>query len=314
LELPVIQVDEEVPVVDIKTTVKWFKLGEVVTALALARKGFDPVKKNADNPFYKDAKGKARKYADLSEMIGATADTLAEQGLEVLQFPSIDYDNQTVGITTILAHSSSGYIMSTMVGCPAIQKTDKGVRFEAQTIGIGFTYLARYSYRAILNLGTDDDDGNGLVSSDKPEPKRFSPQHTLTGLQAGDIRSPLSEQAIKTQTTVVPADSLPAVITVVGGAGGSGVPSKPQLEGSLQITDDDLPKEMFPPSPEDVKKLSTRIKALGQEARLMQGYIEGLTQCPWRQASLGKLEGIVKDLENAKMNNKISELIKPKET
>lgn len=288
-DLPEIQLNEDVIVEpeSIKTTWRFHKLGEVVKALAAARLEFDPVKKNAENLFYKDAKtGKARKYADLSEIIGATGDQLAKHGLVVMQFPLINSD-QTVGMTTVLAHEGGGFVESTMTGCPASQKTERGVKFDPQTLGIGFTYLARYGERGILNLGTDDDDGNGLIN--KPEePKKFVPRTTLTAMRA----SPESELPPSAEPRT--AQGMP--------------PDRP-----LEITDDDLPAELLLPTPLEKTQIAAKLKSFRQDSRTLKGWIESKAGKPYNEITKKGFDSLISELENAAKQGDLAMFIKPKE-
>ena len=123
--------------------------GELFGALAKARKGFSKVLKTSSNPFFKS------KYADLSVLIDATSNSLSANGLAVLQFPAVNEQGRVV-ITTVLGHSSGQWAEGSLE--MPIQKAD------AQGVGSATTYGRRYSYGALLNVASEeDDDGNAAT-------------------------------------------------------------------------------------------------------------------------------------------------------
>lgn len=133
-------------------------IGKLVEALAKASATFKAAKKDTDNPYY------SSKYAPLENLVEATRESLAANGLAVIQMPSLN--GQTVTVNTILGHSSGEWV-SSLLHMPAdgLGKDGKP-KFNAQTIGIAITYARRYTYGPILNIaGEFDDDANGLVGS-----------------------------------------------------------------------------------------------------------------------------------------------------
>ena len=137
-------------------------IGDLVAALALAQAEFLPLWKESENPFYKS------KYADLAAIIKATLPALNKHGLAVIQLNSTDFINKAGVVTTILAHKS-GQRLTSLVSIPT------GAKFDAQSLGIAFTYGRRYAYQAIVGVAADvDDDGNSIATGfteDKPKPK-----------------------------------------------------------------------------------------------------------------------------------------------
>lgn len=124
---------------------------ESITKLAIALAKFNSqisiIQKDANNPFFKS------NYVTLDKLIEDTRDLLQKQGLSVMQIP-LSKDSGEIGIQTILLHESGEYIESE----PLYMRPIKN---EPQTAGSLITYLRRYSYQAILNLNTgEDDDGN----------------------------------------------------------------------------------------------------------------------------------------------------------
>jgi hypothetical protein len=128
---------------------------ELFTALAKARKAFKPVIKRSSNPFFKS------KYADLAEILDATVDSLSDNGLSVLQLPSMDESGHVV-ITTVIGHSS-GQWMEGSLPMP-VSKAD------AQGTGSAITYGRRYALGALLNVASElDDDAEAAVGRTKTD-------------------------------------------------------------------------------------------------------------------------------------------------
>lgn len=127
-------------------------IGQLVEALAKARKAFKPIVKGETNPFFKS------KYADLATVIDATKDGLSDNGLVVFQPPVYGRDG-AVQVVTILAHSSGEWIKS-ILDMP-VSKTD------AQGVGSAITYGRRYAYSGVLSVASEeDDDANAAVSGE----------------------------------------------------------------------------------------------------------------------------------------------------
>jgi hypothetical protein len=276
-------------------------IAKLTEAIAKARPKFGVIKKSAENPFYKDAHGKPRKYADLAEIITATAEPLAEEGLYVFQAPFIE-PGKTVGIITLLSHNSGEWLKTTISGCPADQKIkDKNgdltiSRFEAQTIGIGFTYLARYGLRAILSVGSDeDDDGNGLVSQ-HPEPKK--------PLQIAKASS-LSEPAGIPRTAMGVITVSPEAIKVEG----TTVATATADEDGCPLSDSEVPKDLQLPTQEQLRGFGTTLKALGQDSRLLKNWFEKEAGSEWKKIPYVKFQPIIDKLKLAEKEGKLTGLI-----
>ena len=138
-------------------------------ALTIAQAKMPSAKMNAVNPFLKN------KYADLGSVIDCAKETLAANGLSIAQFPT--GEGETIGVETILMHSSGEWISNT-IHLPL--GTEKG-KSEAQVAGSIISYLRRYSYASVLGIYSDEDsDGNEPV-------KRTTP--TKTEPQTTDIKS-----------------------------------------------------------------------------------------------------------------------------
>lgn len=127
------------------------------TALAKAQASFTHAEKAGDNPHFHS------RYATLETVLDATKKGRAENSLAVIQMPVNLPD--TIGVTTLLGHSSGQWIESTIAVPPG--------RFDAQGAGSVITYLRRYALMAVLGIAgqDEDDDGEAAVDHDAPAPK-----------------------------------------------------------------------------------------------------------------------------------------------
>lgn len=138
------------------------EIDKLAISLAKARAKFERVIKDASNPFFKS------KYADLSNIIEATALPLAENGLSIIQGPGKIADGR-VELTTIMLHSSGQWIR-----CESEMLVAKQ---DAQGIGSAITYGRRYAEQSILNVAGEDDDGNAASSKGKPSVTESNDQY-----------------------------------------------------------------------------------------------------------------------------------------
>jgi len=120
---------------------------KVAIALCKFNGEISSISKDAKNPFFKSD------YVTLDKLILATRELLQKNGLSVLQMP-LSKETGEIGIQTILLHESGEYIESD----PLFMKP---VKNDPQGAGSLITYLRRYSYQAILNLNTGEDDDAG---------------------------------------------------------------------------------------------------------------------------------------------------------
>ena len=122
---------------------------------------------------------KRYKYATLQSILDMISGPLAENELNIFQFPTGEHE-----LTTILSHVSGEFIASTYKMVPA--------KVTPQEIGSAITYQRRYAIVSILNLniGDDDDDAtkatypeavNGkdytITETRKPSPKPFKDEY-----------------------------------------------------------------------------------------------------------------------------------------
>lgn len=136
---------------------------ESITKLAEALAKFqsevqDPAK-NSDNPFFKS------KYVELDDLLKATRPVLSVNGLSIMQEPT-SADGQSIGIKTIILHSSGEWIEFE----PLVLKA---VKVDPQGAGSAITYGRRYALSAVLGVAWDADDdsnkGSGKVTQTTPQ-------------------------------------------------------------------------------------------------------------------------------------------------
>lgn len=125
---------------------------ESISKLAISLVKFNSevskIAKDAKNPFFKS------NYVTLDKLIEATRPILQENGLVVMQSP-LSKEDGSIGIQTLLIHESGEFIESE----PIFMKPAKAN--DPQQAGSIISYMRRYSYQAILNLNTgEDDDAN----------------------------------------------------------------------------------------------------------------------------------------------------------
>jgi hypothetical protein len=132
---------------------------ELYAALSAAQGEIQNATKSSTNPHFKS------KYADLAEVLTTIRETFPKHGLSLTQAPS--FDGSLAHVTTLVAHSGGGSVMSIASCSPA--KTD------AQGIGAATTYLRRYSASAMAGIAQEDDDGNAAAHDRKPldRPKSY---------------------------------------------------------------------------------------------------------------------------------------------
>ena len=117
------------------------------------------IAKDAKNPFFKS------NYVTLDKLIEATRPILQENGLVVMQSP-LSKEDGSIGIQTLLIHESGEFIESE----PIFMKPAKAN--DPQQAGSIISYMRRYSYQAILNLNTgEDDDANKSTSEEDKKSK-----------------------------------------------------------------------------------------------------------------------------------------------
>lgn len=145
-----------------------------------------------------DAGSYSYRYADLAACLEVIRKPLSDNGLALIQLPSINEngrDGNTVTIETILAHESGQSISCTMSMRP-----DKG---GPQAVGAVMTYLRRYSLSSMLGVAQYDDDAASATKG-PDEYDRLTPRDIDEILQKADeLFAEKADFVIEQMTTMV---------------------------------------------------------------------------------------------------------------
>jgi len=116
-------------------------------ALVKFHSQFKPIKKDAQNPFFKSD------YLTLSGILDAVRSPLASNGFAIVQTMRVS-EASTLLVTKLL-HETGEELSSEMV-MPVLQ--------DPQKMGSLITYYKRYQLQALLGISTadEDDDGNSV--------------------------------------------------------------------------------------------------------------------------------------------------------
>lgn len=136
-------------------------------ALAKAQGQIEAATKGKENTFFKNAQGKASRYADLAAVWEACREALSSNGLSVVQMP-IEAPEGKVGLRTYLLHESGQSLVEHFF-MPIKDPTN------AQAVGSAITYARRYALAAAVGVSPDDDDGNSASGNNKPLVKAKPP-------------------------------------------------------------------------------------------------------------------------------------------
>ena len=132
------------------------EIKNIAAALSKAQAEYNKIVKDSVNPFFHS------RYATLGACIDATRDALATNGIAVVQGSKVI--NGQNALETILLHTSGEWISGEYLFAP--------VKNEPQAMGAAMTYARRYALCGMLNVASEDDDGNtaqGLKTQPKPK-------------------------------------------------------------------------------------------------------------------------------------------------
>lgn len=148
-------------------------LGELFAAMAAARQEFGKLTKDKSASIKSEKGSYGYTYADLSDVIEATAAAMAKHGLVVIQEPEVvsDGGRQVVVIHGCIAHKSGGVYALRPLPLPVAGGT-------AQAIGSAISYGRRYQLTAMLNLAAADDDGDEASNGTEAKPQRQNASKT----------------------------------------------------------------------------------------------------------------------------------------
>lgn len=121
-------------------------ISDLAKALTTVQASLAPAKRDSTNPYYNST------YADLSSVWESCRETLAKNGLCVIQGNRVGESNTLIVVTTLI-HESGQWVQSEL--CLPLSKSDP------QGVGSAMTYGRRYGLAAIVGIVADaDDDGN----------------------------------------------------------------------------------------------------------------------------------------------------------
>lgn len=133
------------------------KIGEkILEKLAKVRDTVGVLKKDGVNPYLKS------KYVTLNAVKEATDDILKQNNLYISQIPFINETGNSYLETSIIDTESREMITSRI---PFVAISDM------QRLGSAITYARRYALICMLNLETEDDDGEGAVRGEETKQK-----------------------------------------------------------------------------------------------------------------------------------------------
>lgn len=177
------------------------EIDQIVAALAKASLAFGEIyrSRTAEVKSRREgAKGYEYNYEDFGDLIDAVRDPLAQNGLVLLQFPSVGYREQRVAVVTVvtmLCHTSGQWFRNRL--------TVLADSADPQGIGSATSYARRYGEKALLNLAPtaqEDDDGarasgQGSQASQPPQagarksqqPSNVGPVRSVEDVEGGAI-------------------------------------------------------------------------------------------------------------------------------
>ena len=119
------------------------QINEIAAALSKAQGQMRGATKDSANPFFKS------KYADLASVWESCRKPLSDNGLAVIQSPSVD--GVRVLVETLIVHSSGQWLR----GAVSVSAKED----SPQAIGSCVTYLRRYALQSFVGVAPEDDDG-----------------------------------------------------------------------------------------------------------------------------------------------------------
>jgi len=136
---------------------------KLYTALATFRQKVSAVKKDADNPFFKS------KYADLPSILEVIKQPLQESGIAITHHCKAT--EWGFSMITILWETESG---------ESIQSEFPIFGNKPQEVWSSMSYARRYNLLALLDIPTEDDDGNTANEATRTSYTKKTDEHGLT--------------------------------------------------------------------------------------------------------------------------------------
>jgi len=156
-------------------------------ALAKAQSQFGDITKDREVQVKSEKGAYKFAYATMSEIREQTRGPLADNGLAIVQAPTV-YDRSTYLVTRLL-HSSGEWIESVLP-----------VRVEGnmQALGSALTYLRRYAYSSLLCISADDDDDGSQASGNQVTNVKDRPRTSREQPPRGQVREPVTYYRLRT--------------------------------------------------------------------------------------------------------------------
>ena len=182
----------------------------IAAALCTVQAHLKPLKRNADNPFFKS------NYTDLSAMTEALYPLLSAEGLSVIQ----GGDGST--LDTMLLHTSGEWVKTSLT-MPA--------ESNPQKLGSVVTYFRRYALAAIVGAVSEGEDDDGNAASHPPARSASAPPPANRPSPASEAR-PTPPAPAPTTPEAGPALTVTFVDTATGEKAG-----KPWTRYSAKFSD-----------------------------------------------------------------------------
>lgn len=149
--------------------------------LAAVKAKIGKLTKDTSNPFFKS------KYADINQLIEMTDPVLLEAGLLSIQ-PIEDGH-----VVTKIVDIDSGETITSSLKLPESN--------DPQKVGSAITYFRRYSLKALLNIGEEDDDANKAAGNNQNQTANQKQQkaNTATAAKASasdQVKQPASKSEL----------------------------------------------------------------------------------------------------------------------
>ena len=158
----------------------------IAAALVAVQSKLKPLKRNADNPFFKS------NYTDLAAMAEALYPALTAEGIAVVQ------GGNGQALDTLLLHVSGEWVSSSL---------PMPVESNPQKLGSVITYFRRYALAAIVGAASEGEDDDGNAASGK-NPQAHPP-----------APSPANRPSPQGEARPTPAPTQPAPAARATGAG-----------------------------------------------------------------------------------------------
>lgn len=208
----------------------------IYAALAKAQGSFDRFYKNEDNTYFNS------KYLTLAQIFIGIKTALSENGIAVIQLPSVEFPPDDTPAVAVAPSPQRGYqdknerrekinTISTAATAPLVtirtilalsedQKienvfTVKARGWDVQSVGSATTYARRYALQCLLGIAADeDDDGNAAAIPARQEDRGTPPTPRRTTQEAPEKRPPSRTQTNAKQSAqalrlMAPADPPP---------------------------------------------------------------------------------------------------------